>query len=81
MAIVPVMSVPMKLPWIVLFEPFPVSMPRLLPETMLRALTVVPPKRLFEPLVVMPGPVFPRATVPVTSTPMTLPCTTFPVPS
>jgi hypothetical protein len=35
--------------------------------------------RVGPPVMEIPGPVFPRSTVPVTSVPMKLPCTTLPV--
>src|SRR5207247_136054 len=61
-----------------LSDPSSSAMPRLLPDRTLRASVVVPPMRLFELLVLKPGPVFPRAMVPVISVPMKLPCTVVP---
>ena len=65
-AIVPVTSVPMKLPWTVLLDPPFRSTPRLFADIMLRASTVVPPMRVFTPVLKTPRSVFPKARVPVT---------------
>ena len=70
----------MKLLCTVWLDPPNRSTPRPFAEMMLRALTVVPPMRSFEPPSIMPLSVFPRARVPVTSVPIRLPCTMFPVP-
>src|SRR5262249_19787282 len=51
----------------------------LLPEIMLRALTVVPPIVLPEELAILTPTPFPSANVPVTSVPILFPATTFPV--
>src|SRR5438874_5314290 len=77
---VPVTSVPIKLPWTVLSSPLNRSTPRPFADITLRASTVVPPTRQFEALIKTPRSVFPRGSVPVTSVPMKLPCTVFPVP-
>ena len=77
---VPVTSVPIKLPCTVLLDPLNRSTPRLFADITLRASTVVPPTRQFEAFIKTPRSVFPRGSVPVTSVPMKLPCTVFPVP-
>ena len=76
-AIVPVTSVPMKLPSIV--EPFAyvIEIPEVaFPEMTFPAPAAEPPIVLFQPPEAMPELALPRGRVPVTSVPMKLPWTT-----
>ena len=81
-ALVPLTSVPMKLP----ATRLPVALPWMntpswaLPEMTLRSPAVVPPIVLFDAsMISTPSYAFPRAFVPVTLVPMKLPATRLPV--